>query len=329
MAFSEEQLKILNADLTTVTGKRVNKFLCPITLRDDSDAVLCDGHILNKSIKTAARKTIVQRKDVDNYFGETIEPDLVTFLNAPVATTEELIGRGHSLSITMPSGEKVDAFFANRKARPKFPRMDLLDSGGQTIVSPYVRTGQVEAKFHKDMQVEWLMEFTNSALLGSMLKSAYLATFSILGYLYVFMPAGDHLRRALASFYNDKASKNRSIDYFGKFEGAVKLFQSEVWDEHRNSVSDGVLWFHHRSDGPGDRLFAISCLFSVNKRMISVMIPYCTNPDHFPAANSYYQTVLKDHATPQQIHHGYRFGGALQICPDPLKVHFASLPTQE
>ena len=172
MPFSEEQLRILNADFTAVTGNPVSRFFCPITLRDDLDAVLCDGHILNKSIKTAARKTIVQRQDVDNYYGETIEPDLVAFLNVPEASPQELIARGRSLTVTMPSGEKVSAFFARRKARPKFPRIDLLDPAtGQKIVSPYLRNERIEPKPHKGLQVEWLMGFTDSALLGSMLKS--------------------------------------------------------------------------------------------------------------------------------------------------------------
>ena len=141
------------------------------------------------------------------------------------------------------------------------------------------------------------------------------------------MPAGDHLRQTLASFCNDKASKDQSVNYFGIFKGAVNVFLSDVPEDHCNTVSDGLLWFHFRTDGPEDqRLFALSCLFRVNKRMISVMIPYCTDPGHFEAANAYYQTVLKDRATSQQIHFGCRIGEGLGIHPEPLKVRFAPLP---
>src|SRR5262249_47096672 len=93
MAYNEEQLSRLNADYTAVAGKPVQRFVCPITLIDEPGAALCDGHILNASIKTAARKTVVQRLDVDNYFGTALEPELVAFLNAPVSTFQELIGK--------------------------------------------------------------------------------------------------------------------------------------------------------------------------------------------------------------------------------------------
>src|SRR5262249_26089153 len=51
MAFSAEQLAFLNADYTAVTGKLVQRFVCPITLKDEPEGELCDGHILNDSIK--------------------------------------------------------------------------------------------------------------------------------------------------------------------------------------------------------------------------------------------------------------------------------------
>jgi hypothetical protein len=75
MAINVGELAQINAGYTAITGKPVRHFVCPITLRDDANAELCDGHILNKGIRTARRTTIIQRKDVDGYFGKTIEPE--------------------------------------------------------------------------------------------------------------------------------------------------------------------------------------------------------------------------------------------------------------
>ncbi len=323
MPFSEDQLKILNADYAATLRKPVRRFVCPITLRDDPGALLCDGHILNKSIKTAARKTIVQREDVDNYFGKTIEPELVAYLNIPIATPKELIARGRDLTVSMSNGEKVPAFFANKNSRPKLPRISLLGKDGETIVSPYLRTDYIEPKLHKDIQVEWLMAFTDSALLGSMLKSAYLAAFHILGYLYVHMDAGDHLRKALAGFFNDKATKEQAVNYFGNFKGAVSFFQTDVPEDHKNCINDGLLWFHSRTDGPVDhRLFAITCLFRINGRMITVMIPYCTYPEDFKESIAYYQAALADRTVQQVVNYGFRVGEALHVHPEPLKLQY-------
>jgi hypothetical protein len=65
MAFSEKQRQEFNADFTMCTAVAVKQFVCPITLRDDLNATLCDGHILNEGIQTAARKTVVQWQEID------------------------------------------------------------------------------------------------------------------------------------------------------------------------------------------------------------------------------------------------------------------------
>jgi hypothetical protein len=278
MAFNEVQRQYFNADYTAVKGAPVKRFVCPITLRDEPDAVLCDGHILNEAIQTAARKTVVQWEDIDNYYGGTIEPDLTAFLNTPVAPAGHLMRKGKGLAVTFPSGEQVAAFITDKAgARAKFPQIDLIDATGDTIASPFLRTDKLDPQLLKGLQVEWLMGFTDSALLGSVLKSAYLALWNILGYRYVFMAAGDCLRQPLAKFFTDRATRAQSVNYFSKFKGAVNVFLNEIPEDHCNTVSDGLLWFHLRKAGPEERrMFAMSCLFRVNQRMISVMVPYCT-----------------------------------------------------
>ncbi len=54
-----------------VTG-RMSKTLCtgPI-ICEDADVELMEGHIPPQAVKIASRATVVQRKDVDNYFGTT------------------------------------------------------------------------------------------------------------------------------------------------------------------------------------------------------------------------------------------------------------------
>ncbi len=135
------------------------------------------------------------------------------------------------------------------------------------------------------------------------------------------MPAGDCLRQPLANFFKDTATKAQSVSYFSKFKGAVNVFLNEVPEDHCNTVSDGLLWFHLRKDGPEERrMFAVSCLFRVNQRMISVMVPYCTHAEDFGAAYGHYNGALKDRNTPQDIHFAYRVGDALHIYPEPLSI---------
>jgi hypothetical protein len=331
MAFSAEQLAVLNADYTAVTGKPVKRFVCPITLKDEPEGELCDGHILNDSIKEASGRTVVEYKDVDNYFGTTLEPDLVAFLNAPVSTAKELIEKHRrTLTVTLPSGEKASAFFANRKARPNLPRIELLDTSGATIASPYLRTGPLEPKIHKGLQVEWLMVFTDSAILGSMFKSAHLALFRIMGYRHVLSQAGGYLRQALATFYNDRAGKDKAASYFSKFKGAVRPALNEVPADHYNTLDDNALWFHYEPGGRVEhRLFAVSCLFIVNKRLITVMVPYCMDDKGIDAACSRYEATLQDSSTPQDVHRGQLMENGLWIEESPLNVQSPPKPAAE
>lgn len=306
-------------------------FVCPITLKDEPGGELCDGHILNDSIKTASGKTVVQYKDVDNHFGKTIEPDLVAFLNSPVSTPKDLIEKyGRTLTVTLPSGEKSSAFFANRKARPDFPRIDLLDASGATIASPYLRIGPLEPKLHKGLQVEWLMVFTDSAILGAMLKSAHLALFRIMGYRHVLSQAGRSLRQALAAFFDDRAEKDQAASYFAKFKGAVRPALNEVPADHYNTLDDKALWFHYEPGGRFEhRLFAVSCLFIVNKRLVTVMVPYCMDKKGIDAACARYEATLKDSSTPQDVHRGQLMENGICIEESPLNVQSPSKPAEE
>jgi hypothetical protein len=331
MGFSAEQLAVLNADYTAVTGTPVKRFVCPITLKDEPEGELCDGHILNDSIKEASGRTVVEYKDVDNYFGTSLEPDLVAFLNAPVSKPKDLIGKhARMLMVTLPSGEKAQAFFANRKAKPNLPRIDLLDTSGATIASPYLRTGPLEPKLHKGLQVEWLMVFTDSAILGAMLKSAHLALFRIMGYRHVLSQSGAYLRQALAAFYNDRAGKDKAAPYFAKFVGAVRPALNEVPADHYNTLDDNALWFHYEPGGCSEnRLFAVSCLFIVNKRLITVMVPYCTDDKCIDAACARYEATLKDSSMPQDVHRGQRLDNGIWIEESPLKIQPPPKPTAE
>src|SRR5438094_801569 len=115
MAINCTEIDWINRDYEEVTGKAVRKFVCPITLLDDPDVELCNGHVLNDGIKTASNATVVQRKDVDTYFGGVIEPDLIQLLNLIVSNPEDLLLAAREIKIQVSPSETADAFFANKK----------------------------------------------------------------------------------------------------------------------------------------------------------------------------------------------------------------------
>jgi hypothetical protein len=161
-------------------------------------------------------------------------------------------------------------------------------------------------------------------------KSAHLALFRILGYRHVLSPAGRYLRQALASFYTDKADKAQSSRYFSRFAGAVKPVLNDIPVDSGSTLDDGSLWFHYEPGGcEKNLLFAISCLFRVNGRMVTVMVPYCVGGSCFEATCARYEAALKDSATPQDIHAAWFDDGKWEVNPNPLSVRQGPAPAAE
>jgi hypothetical protein len=60
--------------LSPGNGNPFKCFYCPI-LQTDEETELCMGHIVNKSIPNSCRKCVVQRKDVDGFYGVVVEAE--------------------------------------------------------------------------------------------------------------------------------------------------------------------------------------------------------------------------------------------------------------
>jgi len=80
MSIDPRELKRHLADLGAL-GYPSEQFICPITLQSVPTEALMDGHILNEAFKEASRKTVIQFKDVDDHYGETVEPFLAWVLS--------------------------------------------------------------------------------------------------------------------------------------------------------------------------------------------------------------------------------------------------------
>jgi hypothetical protein len=328
MEVDPQELAKHNADYAAVTGLPLRHFVCPVTLRDDPTVVLCNGHILNHAIAKACRKTVIQYKHVDGHFS-TIENELVQFLNTPVAATQALMRAGGDVTATLPSGEKAELFFPGRKAAKnaerKFQRIDLLGADGHRIDAPFLRGARLEPGVHRGLRVEFDLKFQDSALLGALLKSCYLALFRMLGYRHVFSLAGDKVRRALAAFCEDRAPKHRALDYFNHFTGAFNYVQN-VQGRHPNTLDTNDLWLHEVEGGPEDGLlFAQSCLFLVNSRLITVTVPAVIDEKDYLVAHWHYERFLNDRGMPQRVRSA-RYNGTGFEVGEPRAVRYMARP---
>ena len=89
MAIDENELAGLLADCRGCSGRTVTRFLCPILLEETDTIELIVGHILPQALQDASKATVIQRGDVDNFYGHTVEHVLVEFLNSVKFTKAE------------------------------------------------------------------------------------------------------------------------------------------------------------------------------------------------------------------------------------------------
>lgn len=324
MAITQDHLQRANAQYTQLTGEPVKHFVCPITLRDDPTAELCGGHILNDAIQKASRATVIQYKDVDNHFGTTIEPELVNWLNLPVSTPEELIGRAKSLKIMGPCGEEMEAFWGSPKSRERFQQIELYKPDGSTFSTPFLRHHKLEPRRYNQMPIEWVMAVNTPSVDAAFVKAAYLAMFRMFGYQWVRTPEGDKVRRHLAQFFTSGGRKQDAATCFADFRESNWVVVNGMMDKTKDTLEGGSLLFHFAEGRSRDGLmFGVSCLFHINNIMAVVTLP-CHNRDgHYFVAFDYYQKFLRDHAFPHNIYFGRFTGDQIEIDEEPLRMYVA------
>src|SRR2546429_236557 len=77
----ERQRSFLREDCTRVIGRPFKDFLCPILLTDEP-VPLCMGHIINKACPNSFGGRIVQRADLDSFYGALAESDFTANIQA-------------------------------------------------------------------------------------------------------------------------------------------------------------------------------------------------------------------------------------------------------
>jgi hypothetical protein len=323
MTFDAMTTAHFSANYNALTREQPHGLICPITLRDIRFADLCSGHILNKALQEASRATIPQPRDLDSHFGATIEADLVKYLNFPVLNSSEHLSKVKTLTIKLPTGRTVKGFFAGDEAAKRFGRVDLKNAAGEIVASPYVRDNEIMGDY-KDIAVEWVITVNDLALIGALIKSAYLTLFKLVGYRYALDPVGSIVRRSLASFFDDRASKNDSRNYFARFEGAVITSLKGFLNESPDTRQGGTMLFHYDDGTRHDRLFAVSTLFRVNQATLIVTLPAVSEVDYSIEALAKYERLLKDRSTRNDIHYVTFTQDTFQVSPQPMNIEYES-----
>jgi hypothetical protein len=268
----QKQLNELNQSYTAVTGKEALHFVCPITQRDEA-VELCEGHILNKAL-SVSEATVIQRKDVDNHYGHTIEPPMIARINAEEAAriAPETMSKLASglVVMTVDGSQSSKASFVKNKKQQE----NLLRQGRQLVRLTDPATGQINEQFPPLLLEQW-MNFPNgepiifritsrpiydNTVEGALLKAAYLTLFRMCRYEVLNFGSLAGVRHALADFYNTSGTASEAHEYFGRFTGCVTF--ADLGQSFPDSLNHDVLLYHYATN-PRTQPIAQSVVFKM------------------------------------------------------------------
>jgi len=178
----QECLARLRDDYAQVEGKPFKHFFCPI-LWADEDTELCMGHVVNKAFADAR---IVQRKDVDGFYGSIAESEFQDFLGFRDKPIEEVLSDPKLSKEIYPivDGKKVECYPYVGHKPPHHARVRIEGpSGSSSDLVLKMCPKAAAAAQSASLGVNWDCE---TPALASLIKAAHLTMFHLMGYRYGF-----------------------------------------------------------------------------------------------------------------------------------------------
>ena len=245
---------------------RLKEFYCPI-LHLEEATELCKGHIIPAAVQ--GRKWVVQRKDVDNFYGSFVEADFVhgvklrsipSFNDSVEYLLKHNLARKADLSAIDDGGALV----------PVFPTKKLPE-GLEMMIRPEIDLiGDLSLSIDFDARYETLL---------TLLHSVHLGRFEMAGYTYANSRSGRFIAHLLRSVYHRFSgtrkhrhdSKNREClvsmcqPYLNMVRPLtdVDVFKKDLFDDPFRSFI--VCWC-------GDTIFALVHMLKAESEWNGVMV---------------------------------------------------------
>jgi hypothetical protein len=119
------------------------------------------------------------------------------------------------------------------------------------------------------------------------------------GYRWVLDPTGDRVRRSLALFCEDKATKDQANNYFAEFRGSMLVAANDDLQEMPDTLRTSSFLLHYvEGDWNSGLPFALTCLFPINMQLYAVSLPFSQTGGDEAKTYGYYQAFLKDRSLP-------------------------------
>jgi len=277
----ERQLAVLCEDYRRVEGKPFDHFFCPI-LFVDQRVPLCLGHVVNNAIPNSFGGRVVQRTDVDGFYGSMVEGDFTTKMQTlSMAPQEALLDPDISkkLRLTMlVDGEEWEQYPDRGQAVPEHHTRVTFHIGDQVVPRVLKKTVQeIDAVQDRGFELQIGKDCSLPALVAS-IKVAYLTLFKRLGYAYAFSEAGKAVGCGiLGKFYKDHGHKRpkealkEAPDFFRPYINMMRTIEGFTQHSLLGTVEDGQADLCLSVSG---EQFALIVWIRTNKHYQAVLMPF-------------------------------------------------------
>lgn len=286
-----ENIKIkidrIREDYSNNCGHPFKYFYCPILFKDE-DTRLCIAHIINTAFPNSARAWTVQREDVDNFFGSKFESDFTNLKHSKKYSADEVLCDPSLSKVLKPEilidGKPVDYYYPRNNVPNQHSNVTIEKNGNATEIALKMQPEDVLAKINGDWHIDISKDLRLSALV-SLIKSAHLTLFEILGYRYALSAGGSFVgKQILGDFYELNKSKGKSevlknaLSYFHDFEHMVRPLKSNNLG-FQGTISDKQLL---TCQDHNNNTWALIVFIRINKDLHAVLIPIFDNIDSIP-----------------------------------------------
>lgn len=224
------KLETLRSDYREVVGEPFQNFYCPILFRDEATD-LCKAHLVNQAFTGSSAKWTIQRTDVDNFFGSIFESDFVAIRHKG-KSVESFFDDPSSVKTLRPqtyvNGKQVEHYVSSGPIPHEHVEVRIQGSKRTVKLGLKMQPSELLGSDRMFLEVGIEKDCRLSALV-SILKSAHLILFEMLGYQYALSAGGQFAGYTiLGKFFmqNRGLSKEEILSnaptYFAEYRSLVR-----------------------------------------------------------------------------------------------------------
>lgn len=248
---------------------------------------LCESHIINEDIPGAARAWTVQRQDVDNFYGSNFEADFTNIQYANKSSAEILANKELFKKFKpkmLANGNQVEYFIVKERIPEHFTRIIFEHNGRSVIIGLKMNQNAVAASIGRNWEINTIRDIRIAAL-ASLIKSAYLTAFEVLGYKYVLSAAGEYIgNQILGKFFRQNHKKKKKdvcqngAAFFSEYVNMIRPVQIKGF-EMLGTITDRIIQVCWGSSG---NAWAIIIFIRTGTLLHAVMLPVFDRVDMIP-----------------------------------------------